>query len=196
MNIRTSQLLWRASPIFLWLCTLIHTDSYFSVYIFLGLFSLITILKTPKKGVSNSALDYLFPFFLSLCVTLANYPIYNEHRTLFMIILFASGFFVFFNIFRYIKINIRKTIKTKNNKDSWKLAIICFSFIFLLNTIVLITCCYPGVLASDSIDEIGQIFSGNYNNHHPVYFTFLIKMIILFQTLNKLYFCLHIKIKL
>ena len=169
------QFLWLLIPIFVWLCMLIPTDSYYSVYILIGLLSLAAAFKNSKSSTPNSFIDYLFPIILSLFVTLANYSIFSEYRLISMAILFISGLFVFYNLFKYIKLNAKKTIKKEKNNDSLKLSIICFIVIIVINITILITCCYPGVLTSDSMNEIEQLLSNNYNNHHPVYFTFLIK---------------------
>lgn len=167
--------LWPILPIFIWLCMLIPTDSYYSVYILIGVLSTITVFSNSKKNTTKTFIDYLFPTILSLFVTLANYSIYDEYIVISLGIIFISGFFVFSNLFNYIKNNAKKTIKKEANNDSFKYAVICFVAISVVNVLVLLTCCFPGILTSDSMSEIEQLTFGRYNNHHPVYLTFLIK---------------------
>lgn len=47
-----------------------------------------------------------------------------------------------------------------------------------MNIFILIVCKYPGNLSPDSITQIEQILLGRYSNHHPFYYTMLIKLFI------------------
>ena len=169
--------------VFLWLNLLTKTDSFYSVYLLIGILSIIVIAKSKKTSDHNTWLEYIFAFFLSFAVTLSNYLIFITETTantlsiLIPILLafttFTCGFIVFLNIITSARTIYLKTIK-KQNDSPQKIFLICFLIFCFIDILVFFTCCYPGSLTPDSIDEIGQILSGNYSNHHPFYFTMLI----------------------
>lgn len=52
------------------------------------------------------------------------------------------------------------------------------SIISGINLLILFLCDYPGTLSTDSINQISQILSNSYSNHHPFYHTMIIKIFI------------------
>lgn len=169
--------------VFFWLSLLTKTDSYYSIYIIIGILAVINITKTSKQRLQHTKLEYLFASLFSLMVLLANYSIFSqiaEPKGIYVataiiaaILVFISGVVVFQQILIMAKtISIKKT--KQPTKSPLKFFLICFLIFFSVDLIVLFTCCYPGSLTPDSIDEIGQILSGSYSNHHPFYYTILI----------------------
>lgn len=171
--------------IFLWLSLLIETDSYYSIYLMLGVLSIVSITKNKNQGKksSHSKLSYLFAGLFSLATTLANYSLFSRMAEsgglhivtaiLASVLTFASGIIVFKNVLLVTRNFSIKTSK-KLTDSPRKVFLICFLIFSLIDLLVLFLCCYPGSLTPDSIDEIGQILSGSYSNHHPFYYTILI----------------------
>ena len=171
------------TSVFIWLSILTKTDSYFSVYLLIAIVSIVSIAKNKTTKIHHSWLDYAFSTFFSLLVTLANYQVFTQQAekqgiyTLLAICYafttFICGYIVFQNILPIFK---TLTIKTNKRKTYSPLRtfFICLLVFFVIDSAILFLCCYPGSLTPDSIDEIGQILSGNYSNHHPFYYTILI----------------------
>lgn len=66
---------------------------------------------------------------------------------------------------------------------------ICFAGICAVNLFVLFFLKYPGILTGDTFNQINQVLTGRYNNHHPFFHTILLKPCIalgmgLFHDLN------------
>ncbi len=169
--------------IFTWLSLLTPTDSYYSVYLLLGILSSVSLYYNYRHPAKRTILDYIFPACFSLMVTLANFQSLaqgNESLTLHILVvlalLFAAGFFVFFALLPPIKaFTLRTVALAKHVRPSpLQFFFITFSIIALFDLIIFFTCFYPGCLTPDSISEIQQILTGNFSNHHPFYFTMLI----------------------
>ncbi|MBR2803161.1 hypothetical protein IKE19_01090 [Candidatus Saccharibacteria bacterium] len=173
----------KCSAVFLWLSLLIKTDSYYSIYLLVGIISVVTIFKNQNIKSNHVRLDYIFAGFFSLAVTLANYSLFSQiaepggtyiiAAIVFFILTFISGIIVFQNILSATKrISVQATKKFTDSPR--KIFLTSFLIFFIIDLAILFICCYPGTLTSDSIDEIGQILSGTYSNHHPFYYTILI----------------------
>ena len=62
-------------------------------------------------------------------------------------------------------------------KDSYNLLLFFISFILpVISYIPYFLAYFPGILAYDSYIQIGQIFTGEYNEHHPLFHTLLIRL--------------------
>lgn len=182
MHHKTLLLFLKYLSIFTWLILLLNTDSFFVVYLLIGIAATIIIGKGTQSKQDRSWLSYAFAAFYSIAVTLANYSIFVHEAEqggihiftaiISVILMLTCGFIVFLNIlplFRtaYIKISKEKPTPTKT-------FLICFFIFSIIDLTVLFLCCYPGSLTPDSINEVGQILSGQYTNHHPFYYTILI----------------------
>lgn len=183
---------------------LLYSDGGYFAYSLIILISLICLGKNyrndafePREKSERFAisLSWLFAFMFTMMVMLANYHIWenqsfpdgfnNRFKVLFSlmicIILFGGGLVTFLNIFRFLVLYIDKiTWKPKKNDITSKSAIITFwiCFIFIISTrfIVLFLCHYPGVIISDTLNQVKQITTGIYNNHHPFYHTMVVKV--------------------
>ena len=183
MKRKALTLLTKYFAVFLWLSLLVKTDSYYSIYLLIGIFSIIAIIKNQNTKSKRTWLSYLFASFFSLATTLANYSIFSQAAQpsgahtiasiLALILIFIGGIVVFQNI---IMLTERFSIKTvrKIADSPHKIFFISFLFFSIIDLLILFICCYPGCLTPDSIDEVGQILSGTYSNHHPFYYTILI----------------------
>lgn len=69
---------------FYWLTVLVQTDSYYSVYLFMGIGGIISFIENTKYDSENpkNRMDYFVVFIVSvvfgLAVSLANYKIFIE----------------------------------------------------------------------------------------------------------------------
>ena len=69
--------------------------------------------------------------------------------------------------------------KEEGVKNSLPIFFVSF-VVFILSFIPYFLAYYPGILAYDSYIQIDQIFTGNYNEHHPLIHTLLIKVSLYF----------------
>lgn len=67
-------------------------------------------------------------------------------------------------------------------QPSWKTVIICGCALFLMYLPYLLVY-FPGFIFGDSISSLQQIATGSYSNHHPFFYTMLIKACLDFGTL-------------
>lgn len=190
MNKNSLILFCKYLAIFAWLGILVQTDSYYSIYLLIGILATIITTKAREYRFHNTWLEYTFAGLLSLSITLANYSIFSNTiepkiisitaSVLSALIVFICGVIVFLSVLSFARTFYCKASKNKKDDTSpTKIFLISFLIFSLIDLIIFFTCCYPGSLTSDSIDEIGQILSGNYSNHHPFYFTILIRPFIL-----------------
>lgn len=96
------------------------------------------------------------------------------------------GFFINF----MIKIIAGFSVKLTPQKSKKCVAVFFISlFVLILAFLPYFLAYYPGILAYDSYIQIGQIFSGEYNEHHPLFHTLMIKFFLetgkaVFNSLN------------
>ena len=183
MNKRKIYPLLKYIAIFVWLGILTNTDSYYSIYLLLGIIAIVAVAKKRSSNASPSRLDCVFASLFSAATILSNYLIFaheaekggvNIFLSICSIILsLTCGFIVFYNILPiFRKLTIKTTQKIKSSPA--KTFLLCFLVFSLLDILILFLCCYPGTLTPDSINEVEQILSGHYSNHHPFYYTMLI----------------------
>lgn len=181
-----------AITMFFWLSFLYNTDSYYSVYLLVGITSFISLfsIKTTKKSIvlnKDRILMYTFSSIFSIAVILANYRLFDFMfeggvrniiagmcSILFMV---AGGFFTAYNILKFINRLLEKEfLSYEINFTPIRLFWICFAIFSVINISVLLLCYIPGNLTPDSINEISQMYSGDYSNHHPFYFTVFVQL--------------------
>ena len=178
------------SLIFICLSILEFTDAYYSVYLLIGILGTICSYINYKKPTKKTWLEYIFSVLLATFITIANYQIYeslphlNEFTQALMsflsaLLVFAGSFVIFINILSYAKTFIVKTNSKLTKSDRpIKIFLFYFAVFFFIDLTIFLLCYFPGNLTSDSIDEIGQLLSNTYTNHHPFYFTLLIKFFV------------------
>lgn len=169
-----------------WCVFLVKADSYYSPYFVLAVVAIIhrtvSICKNKKTQNNHKILLSIFSIVLSLTVVLANYSLFHgivshAYRLIAIIETFLGGFVVFKEcIIAITEFDIKnKTTILKNEKlfflSLWLIIIFVDMFIFY-------TAQYPGIFTPDSIDQVRQILTGLYTNHHPFYHTMIIKVFI------------------
>lgn len=175
---------------FFWISFLKDGDSFYEPIIVVyatALFSLFVNIKknNPITNKLDLIITYIFAIGLSLCTLLANYTLYldvvpKSYGLLFAIGLLVGGVFIWREILLFVysnKISIRNSsLRTKySNKRVFLFSFITMSIVHLA---LLFLTQYPGVLFYDSINQLNQINSGVYSNHHPFYYTQLIRLLV------------------
>ena len=187
----------------LWGSQLLYTDAYYVNYLLILIATGICLAQNMRENgevFRNLAkrrermLINLFAVLFALMVAFANYRILGDRETEFgkafgivlqlgmTAVFFLGGFFAFRILFTAICRNKQKLIWKQSEKESTRpkmLFLLCFLTIVLTRSIVLFFCRYPGIVGIDSFQQIEQIFSGNYSNHHPFYHTMLIRYTLL-----------------
>ena len=176
------------------------TDSYYPVYLMIGLFGCIIIYinhskkaqKEDKKTSFEQAVVVAFSLFFTFAVILSNYVLfdtisyYSESAILFnrlykymLFIIVALGcFLIFYNILEYLKDNFRYFSCDTEIEKRFPVRVFGCSLMIIcgIYTTIMFCCRYPGMFNSDSTSQIYQIISGDYTNHHPFWHTMLIKV--------------------
>lgn len=168
-----------------WLCFLSESDSLIEPYILVAGAGIFGFYK--NKTNSCSKLDKCFALFLSLCISLANYNtfiIFSKYNSIALVVdiinallITIISYFLFKQILIYLtNLDINKSSNFVNKNISKHIFLYTFLAIFIFDILVMFTTHYPGVLSSDNTDQITQIITGVYSNHHPYYHTQIIKI--------------------
>lgn len=179
---------------FFWSSFLTKTDAYFTPYLFITVLAFVCFYNnSPKKEKSRTikTIGSICSGLFSLMVLAANYPLVFEisypgtifRKTIIpclIIILLGGGYCVAWNILYFLANKLKNFYWKKHLYRISSKAVFCISFfsISIMNIFLLLTCKYPGNLSPDSISLIEQIMLGRYSNHHPFYYTMLIKIFV------------------
>lgn len=175
-------------PALFWCAYLVNSDSRFEPYLLVAAAGLLCWADNQSEPVPERKIDgilgAILSGLLSACVSLANYKLFPEaFSSVYGIVLFLlvlagmlwGGYVLFRQIFRWI---YRKALcmdrEVGNASGKWVFFGAAGS-IFAVDSFFLFGCLYPGILSTDSIIQLQQIFSGVYNSHHPYYHTALIR---------------------
>lgn len=187
--------------ILFWGFQLISSDAYYVNYAVLLMITSVCIFdnnknrKTLLEAKHEKHVDRMINIFavlFSCMVAFSNYSLwtavlpadyrYNRfdwyYHYFMMILLLLGGFFAFKNIIISFVRNLKLFIWKKcDNTIKPQIAfIVCFGLLMLTRMIVLFYSQYPGNLTPDSLDQIDQLLSNSYSNHHPFYHTMVIKL--------------------
>ena len=194
--------------VFFWLSALSGTDAYFSVYLLTALAGLGCMLynnnmdKTDSFGwrKKDRYVGALYTAVLSGAAALANYGQMTGFRTgafwsfLRGGLVFVAGLVPFGEMVHALYTvgtqSLHKpTGQSRQTASGRKVFLAAWVSILAVYLCFLWLDAYPGVLSYDSFNEIEQIFTGNYTNHHPFYYTMVIRFwlwlgMALFQDIN------------
>ena len=181
--------------IMMWVSHLKDTQSYFSVYALCSILAVICFCDNARHSrrqtTAGTALGITIAALLSLAVTLGNYEIFQRLRNvndisqgtnLFLnvyetIVTYAGGIVVFYQIFLYLAscfpaVSEESALTSgEHPKLVYLASFVGFLSIYLIYLFFVV---YPGSVTSDSMWQILQVHTGNYNNHHPYWHTRLI----------------------
>ena len=176
------------------LLTLLDSGSFFAPYLIAGLAAFFCLLRNRTADTDRKCRTYYIIVIVSLIVaifiTFANHsiwvhPVMPDIRSalfvrickLLLILILMSGIYVIVsNILVFLwsdPESIMPVVREKIKRPSL-FFFIPFALLLIMYLTIYLCCYYPGILSVDSIDQIGQYFSGEYSNHHPFYHTVLI----------------------
>lgn len=139
--------------------------------------------RTTKLNRSQFAAKMIFTTILTLCVLVANYDLIliliNKPLNCFLCFLvICLGFYIIWNEILFLVI---RGIAAKNTQPEafvlsvskhfiipWAIIFVVY-FIFFIGNL-------PGYVTADGMNQINQIISGEYSNHHPFWNTQLIRL--------------------
>lgn len=169
----------------LWGAAMFWSTAFVSVYVLVAVAAICAILFDKSEFKKHKFLPLFLGIILSGAVILANYGLFGSifHNKILIIlsafVAFLGGFAAFFSITKWV-VGVtssgnglaRKPHRAKAGLFFW----IPAAIIAAIDIVVLILAFYPGIISPDSVDQIEQIFTGVYSNHHPVVHTMLIRL--------------------
>ena len=172
----------QALLIYVWLTdlsALAGTDTYYSVYLLLGVAALLCLWDNRKGGKSRPALWCLAGLF-SVAVVLGNHEIYEpaslqNRLNIVMDLLggFCVGYQILFCMLRRLPL---RTDAGERKHPQWVFWGV-FAAVALIDLGFLLAR-YPGILTRDSITTVSQVVFGSYDNTMPYYHTRLVGLFV------------------
>jgi len=175
-----------------------QTDSYYPPYLLASAFALYTLFnnRSSSGNISKKSLYaiILLSAFIGMMITLANHNIwvrpampdvrsavfYRLYKLFIILVIFAGSGVGVMNILMFIterKDNFVKCDRAKESSHPFLVFLIPFISMIVVYTFFYLCCYYPAIMSIDAIDQVSQILSGVYSNHHPLMHTLFIKMI-------------------
>lgn len=174
--------------------TLYDARALFAPYLIAALFSIYCMNSVRSLDIDRKAGKYRLLVFVSvvaaLFITFANHalwlhpdlpdfktPAFVRLCKLYLIFVLMSGTFTcVMSVLSYIVYcKDSLTIKiVEGRKHAWLFFVIPFVIISCIYLVIWYCCYYPGLVSLDTLDQIGQIFSGKYSNHQPFYHTLIL----------------------
>lgn len=185
-----------AAVIFSWAGAFLETESYFSVYFLLALLDIAACFADRREfgnerggegtlsGWQNGLILVLSVLF-SVAVTAANYSLFTKtedwNGAFSPLLMIYSGVVTLLGVcaawegLHYLALKTVH-ISGKALSDPRRTFLLCFGASLIVNSAVLFICYYPGIITRDSVQQITQIFSGQFTNHHPYFHTQMISL--------------------
>lgn len=174
--------------IYYWLSFLVSTDSYYSVYLFTGMLGGLCCginckEQTFPENKKETVWTFLFAHTLSTAVVLANYAMFTKSESSWwskivsVSLLYFGGLLCFWNILVFLSVRLRNfSFKNESLRKLPTFAVFLLLMVPLVTVdiLLLFLCEYPVNLSPDGLDQIKQILTGVYSNHHPFYHTVII----------------------
>lgn len=186
-----------------WVTYLLKSDAYYMPYLILGAAGFWGFVFNKSKNVKlqgkkDKIITRCYAILFSVMVTLANYNLYlnkemtdyagNFFKWIYIIssasLVFSGGYFIFeqilLSLYHFAKYaNGEKESGIEGHKiKAGQLFLIAWCIFAVFNMSIMFLAQYPGVLSRDSVDQITQLLSGKYSNHHPYYHTQMIHIMI------------------
>ncbi|MCD7981695.1 MAG: DUF6020 family protein [Clostridiales bacterium] len=189
---------------FSWMCILVNCieeyAAYYTVYLFVGVLGVLAFYRDtrshPRSTRRQEIALHICAGIFSCAVILANYSLFSGEHWAFsgirIFVTFLGGGLIAYYILRWILVS-KKDFCWKTEAHRRRPAAIfggCMLVILVIDLAVFLTCFYLGVLNPDSVNQLNQISSGEYSNHHPYYYTLLIRVLLraglfLFSEINQ-----------
>ncbi len=175
--------------IFWWSVALQDTQANYAVYLFLAFWGVTAVCKqslgvrTELQTMKEKAILGGTAVFLALAVLLANYDLVSlsagKSGWLYAAGLLFSGVVVFYLCLLQgygLWCGSAAQPRQCTRKGREAAFFVPFLFIVAIDVFYLLGVAYPGTLSPDSIDQLNEIESGSYSNHHPFFHTMLIRI--------------------
>ena len=190
--------------------TLLNARASFAPYLIACLYAFYCIMKIRQDNVAplsklSRRLTCAASALAALFILLASYGIWLHptlpdvrssifvrlYKLILIFVIFAGSFVCANSILTYVCFS-KKAFSfcgSPARDKALRFFLIPFCIIALIYLTVWYCCYYPGLMSLDSMDQIAQIFSGEYSNHQPFYHTLLIGVFVraglaLFGTMN------------
>ena len=162
----------------IWLSVVWETESYLANYVIVAIVSVAIASKLPWNSGKSDILTIIFGVILSGFVCAAEYKLITplHQHVIKAFALFCSGFCVF-SPFLSIEWPCNNT-KPFRIKNKWFVFVVPLLLICITYLSAWWGCLYPACMTNDSVSSVRQILTGDYSNHHPFYYTMLIKICI------------------
>lgn len=177
-----------------WIVFLQDTTAIYDCYIVVFAFAAFNVVRVQRVRLDDrltlkrKIVLRLLSGFLSCLVTIANYAIIygsakgSFERLSYAILLLCGGYVVWDIITSCAYIDSYRLDEWVRQHQivrplrGYQVFAIVFVFLSAIYLSYLFLVAYPGNLSPDSFNQLRQIMSGSYNNHHPYYSTQLIRL--------------------
>ena len=172
-----------------WLTNLEKSDSYYYIYGMTAIGGVLSMMDNHHHPAAVSAAwrgwTGLVAAVFSLSVVLANYALFEPLRSLMTLFNLgcglAGGFFAAWHILlclgRRLPEAVQENVVQKRQKPA-RLFWLSFLSVVVIDLMYLIFAAFPGTMTSDSMLQVYQIYTGEYNNWHPYWHTQIIRLCI------------------
>ena len=165
----------------LWLTFLLDADSFLSPYLLCALAGAMamTANRERKRPLSRreSVCSLIFASLFALSVLLGNYELTGFSNLPKICILLLGGWIIARQVLlAALRLEIPPAAGplSAGKKPQWIFGAIFIS-LSLVYLLALFLCYRPGILSPDSIEQVRQIQTGIYTNHHPFWHTMIIR---------------------
>ena len=179
--------------------TLVDGRALFAPYLLAAIYALYCLGQNCDSSLpGKKAMRYIVmaSVLSGAFITLANYGLWlhpampDIRSSLFVricklsliLIIFLGSFCSVFNILVHTVVRQSAGFTVPGRLPETKRPYLYFVIPFVIFSGIYLTvyaCCYyPGLLSLDSLDQIGQIFTGEYSNHQPFYHTMMISFFV------------------
>ena len=167
----------------IWIYTLKDISGSLLSYVIIAIVSVVMCVSSRKRidKPSVKIVVCVLSLLLSGLVALAHYYVFDNYIGALtyaaIITMLITGFFVFYYIFRFGYVVLRNytfTVKREYRISGLIVFISACLIYIILNILILVLCKYPCDYFYDSLWQFGEIQSGDYTNHHPIYHTWIL----------------------
>lgn len=179
-----------------WLAFLEGCDTRFIPYLIIGILGVISCCKNTAEhknfeNMKGVPVIFVSSLIFSIMTVSANYYylglMIREKGIISylcdgfaVLMIFAGGFFAAWNILTYL-IKVTEDfywIKVEHRWPAKKIFFLSTVVISAVNSFILFAGYYPGSLSVDSYSSIAQGLQGVYTNHHPFYYTLVVRLFV------------------
>jgi len=160
------------------------SKAYYSVYILCTMIGAMEVYACYQKKEyiqkREALAGLIFGFLFAGMITLGNYPIYTDledgyQKKVIFFGIFVGAVVTGYHMFLFLYRRMERC-EDKRTTGRRKVFLLTFILSVLFVGIYWFYTGYPGNLSYDSINQLNQIQSGVYSDHHPFWHTMIIKL--------------------